>query len=269
MASNINSFPVPLPTDLSLRIFSHVPRKRYADLSTVCREWKALLDMNLLWEPVLQEILPKTYQNYTNNLATSSLKAVVSTFFIKSCADIQFIVNLIKDDDQLAKCLGMDRWTLEGFKDKSPFERSRLFWKAICQDATPIFVTLLQNVRPRFRECILTYDGEPSVDRDAVSQQRSAIQKATSIVGSFIHTHAVPFDAPDVICALLPFIHLNPNAEELIISFIKSHINLSGLKGKHFIPLIVTSNQSALTEVLIVCKRSANAVNLSINTPVA
>src|SRR5579871_377589 len=140
-----------LPLELALNIFAYIYIPD-ASLNRVCKKWNTLVVNNALWKPILREINPDMFQQFESGQITSEVEEAVKSFFNAHRSDIHFIADLIEDDDQLAKCLHTNQWTLEEFKNKSAFERSRLIWKAMHKDATPILVHILSAACPSYEK---------------------------------------------------------------------------------------------------------------------
>lgn len=228
-----------VPSDAWKIIFSYTPHSDCAVLSSVCTDWNLFLQQNmdiLLWKPIYDEMHLSNVQPSNSTEASPKFHAVVKTFFQKNREDINFIVKEIKDDQELAKCLHSDSWTLEAFKAKPAFERSRLMWKALHFDATPVLVKLMGDLRSKYSEQLQQLRRQ---NRDGVENalEFQKTNRAYPIALSLIEEHKVPYDKAELVCALLPCFFYNEIAKQLLFNIVKSHSDLSKLNQMNFPPI--------------------------------
>ncbi|MGC2594648.1 MAG: hypothetical protein WA347_00030 [Rhabdochlamydiaceae bacterium] len=237
MCSGVNHFScfpqVPFfPEDMALTIFKEVPVEDHAQLNRVCTQWRSFLShhANPLWKPFLMEISPRTFQiQLERNTISGDLQSSVKAFFQHHRRDCDFILSLIRNDQELATCLHTNRSTLEEFKDKSAFERYCLTWKALNRDATPILITLINNIAPACEGYMRAHKG---IRREVYSAFQKQ-EKFFSITISLIQQYAVPCNAEEIVYAsLVQMQFAQSGAMILIANLVKSHVDLSGLKNR-------------------------------------
>jgi hypothetical protein len=214
----------PFYVDIWMNIFPHLPITEYPALTQVSKLLNEFLTEKF-WKPAFGIQFPTNVQQQKSEEIPYNMR--VAVLFQKNEEEIDFIVDQIKDDAELAQCLHTNEWKLEIFKELSPFDRSRLMWKAMFHDATPILVKLVSDSYVRN---VVRQDGFYV----EVSPQFGNTDRFLPIVKSLIEQHKVPYDKVDFICALLPGFYLSSIEEQLIFSIIESGEDLSNLKGKTF-----------------------------------
>lgn len=237
MAQQISLFIV--PTDALKIIFFYSPYSDWTTLSRVCTEWNLFLQLNmdiLIWKPIYDEMHLSNVQPSNSTEASPKFHAVVKTFFQKNREDIDFIVKEIKDDQELAKCLHTDSWPLEAFNAKPAIERSRLMWKALHFDATPVLVKLMGDSRSKYSKQLQQLRRQNrNCAEDALEFQKT--NRAFPIALSLIEKHKVPYDKSEFVCALLPCFYYNEITKQLLFNIVKSHTDLSKLNQMNFPPI--------------------------------
>ncbi len=225
-----------LPADPLMIVFSYLPFGEVSALGQVCIDLNSILKDKAetsLWKPVFKEMLPNTVEPISSKDAPLPIQVAVKAFFLENRKMIDSIVNEIKDDKQLAKCLHTKASNLEEFKAKPAFERSRLMWRALHQDATPVIVKFLED---SFSENVrLAGDPWENPFIDPVNDPNIVQFKDdrfTPIVVSLIQNHKVPYNKIDFICALVPLMEATGFGMPLLLNIINSHADLSELNHR-------------------------------------
>jgi len=198
---------------LHFKIFENIPLGQYGALSTVCKDWNhSLFEEKALWMPICKTMLgPKAYQKLVADNSSPDFKAVVKSFFNENKDRMELIVYSFNSDAQLRNCLHSKTLTLQEFKAKSSLDRSRLLWKALYTDATPILIALVEKATPL-----------PSVNRHL----------RVDIASYLIEIHQVPCNMVDVICFIFNAWSCHG---DIMINCIRSHADLSELENRTYV----------------------------------
>src|ERR1700722_3818015 len=200
---------------LYFKIFENFPLEQYGALSTVCTNWNKFFEEKALWMPVCETMLgAKAYEKLVADNSSPDFKAIVKSFFDENKAHMELIVYWFNDDAQLRNCL-YSTLTLQEFKAKSSLDRSRLLWKALHTDATPILRRLIAKSNPS-----LFYIAPTTPSPAAVAYW-------------LIKDHQVPCNMVDVICSTFESsAYSYSDIENMMIYCIKSHTDLSGVEHR-------------------------------------
>jgi hypothetical protein len=216
----------PFHVDIWMNILPHLQITEYPTLTRVCQPLNELLTEKF-WKPSFEIKFPINVQQQKSEDIPYNMR--VAILFQKNGEEIDFIVDQIKDDAELAKCLHSNDWTLKIFKELSSFDRSRLMWKAMFQDATPVLEKLVSGL---YTNSLEARDAARQDDHSVVMKNFIKADNFSPIVKLLIEKHKVPYDKVDFICALLLVIRVSSIAKQCIVNIIDSGEDLSKLKNK-------------------------------------